>query len=251
MTTPSWSWVNPNGGDCGAYVTNGGDVNADGYSDVFIGCGTQLVNGTSHGRLYEFNGGIEAARPVVPEQYRSTATDSRLVMPGNNSGDANGFAIGLNAYPFNGRGKVKLYCEVKKEFQAFSAPSGVGMQSFADVTGWKSSPGWADVQSANALRVFVDTHSDENLINARLYKWRARVGYHPATMLNGQRFSRWYYPGISERAERNIRVSTSVGKVAVNHSESIRVPQSQVAQIYPNPANDLLNLAFDVLALIL
>jgi cell division septation protein DedD len=170
-SAPNWSVEGDQGGHLGESVSTAGDVNGDGYADVIIGA-TYNDNGQhdeGQAFVYYGNGG---GLSLNPRQRR--ADDRGPVAPLGRSDRPDAFRLAaLGRTPF-GRGKVKLEWEVK--------PLGVPF----DGAGLHQSAAWLDTGTAGAqLSELVS-----GLAANRLYHWRLRLRYHPATT-PFQQYSRW------------------------------------------------------------
>jgi hypothetical protein len=164
-------------------VAGGGDVDGDGYSDILGGGPYASPTLTEEGAVYLYRG--NQARSL---DRRTRQLDADLVTPmSTNSVDFANislFGIGHRARSPIGRMRGKLRWEVVFEGQAFSG---------SPITNSVSSTGvgaaWTDLGVAGVeirqLIVKVPGHLR--------YKWRVRVEYPLNKLIDGQRFSRWFY----------------------------------------------------------
>lgn len=175
--------MNVAGYEFGSAVSGGGDVDGDGYSDVLIGAPKANPALANEGGFYWFRGDQARALNRYSRQY-----DADLVTPlSTNSIDfanLNFFGIGHRARSPIQRCRVKLRWELTFEGQPYS---GVPITNSVAQTG--SSATWTVLPASG---VEIKQLLPKNLAHMR-YKWRVRVEYDMAKLIDGQRLSRWFY----------------------------------------------------------
>jgi hypothetical protein len=172
----------PGGGGLGRHLTFAGDVNGDGYGDLFVGAYRTDPSGLDSGSAYLFLGnsgdGTTAAWHPTPRAFHPSTTD--LIPAGGWSDAQDGFDISLQARSPFGRGGVKLQTEVKALGTVFDGTALITQSTWTD-------SGLDGVELTQPL---------SGLEGGTGYHWRARVLYepvdgHPTTA------SRWVYGGRS------------------------------------------------------
>jgi hypothetical protein len=183
---------NQAGAAMGIGVSSAGDVNGDGYSDVIVGANGFDNGQTDEGAAFVYHGNEDGNLYRNTRQYRSD-----LVTPVvTGTGQGGNFGIGHFARSHYGRTKVKLVWEVFSEGNAFSGASITHSVAFQGI-----SANWTDIGTAGIeIKELLSGVGDYD-------KWRVRVKYHPATPMDGQVYSRWFYGGIHDEAEMSIRVA--------------------------------------------
>ena len=197
-------------------VSGAGDVNGDGYSDVIVGAHNYDNPHTDEGAAYVYFGNDGGGLSRTTRQYKSDLTTP--VQTGNSSFESQ-FGIGHFARSSNGRVKAKLVWEVFSEGNSFT-----GSPITNSVVSQGESATWTDLNTTGI-------EIKELMSSVGLYnKWRVRVKYHPATMLNGQVYSRWFYGGIHDENEMSIRPCpiladlASIQPITVDCNETLTAP---------------------------
>ncbi|MFN8350447.1 MAG: FG-GAP-like repeat-containing protein [Flavobacteriales bacterium] len=167
----------------GSAVSGGGDVDGDGYSDVLVGAPAANPAFAAEGGQYWFRGAVNRALNRLTRQY-----DADLVSPmSTNSTDYLNnlfFGIGHRARSPIQRCRVRLRWEVTFEGLPFS---GAPITNSVAQTG--TSAAWTTLPLAG-----IEIKELISKIPVRMrYKWRVRVEYDLAKLIDGQRFSRWFY----------------------------------------------------------
>ncbi|MBK8497375.1 MAG: FG-GAP repeat protein [Flavobacteriales bacterium] len=171
------------GANMGWSVAGGGDVNGDGYSDIIAGLPSASPTFANEGGWFLYQGNQARALDRRTRQYQAN-----LVSPlSTNSLDYANlafFGLGHRTRGHIQRNRAKLRWEVVFEGQPFSgAPitNSVGMTA--------AGAAWTDYGVAGLEIKELITKAPSHL----RYKWRLRVEYPLNKMIDGQRFSRWFY----------------------------------------------------------
>ena len=167
----------------GKSVSGGGDVDGDGYSDVLIGAPNANPTLLNEGGHYWFRGAVNRALNRLSRQY-----DADLITPlSTNSSDfANAFffGIGHRARSPIQRCRSRLRWEVVYEGQPYSGvPITNSVQQSGIGAAWTFLP-IAGIEIKQSIA---------KVVGPRRHKWRVRVEYDLAKLIDGQRFSRWFY----------------------------------------------------------
>lgn len=167
----------------GAAVCGGGDVDGDGYSDVIVGAPRANPAVVDEGADYWYRGAVNRAINRLTRQY-----DADLVSPlSTNSTDflsAVFFGIGHRARSPIHRCKARLRWEVTYEGLPFSnVPITNSVMQTGTGAAWTTLP-LAGIEIKQLIAKFP--------FRMR-YKWRVRTEYDMAKLIDGQRFSRWFY----------------------------------------------------------
>ncbi len=175
--------LNNTGYESGSSVSGGGDVDGDGYSDVLIGAPKANPSFTDEGAWYWFRGANARALNRFSRQY-----DADLISPmSTNSMDFANllfFGVGHRARSHMQRCRAKLRWEITFEGLPYS---GAPITNSVAQTG--SSLMWTMLPLAG---VEIKQLLPKNLAHMR-YKWRVRVEWDMAKLIDGQRMSRWFY----------------------------------------------------------
>ncbi|MEO8503968.1 MAG: integrin alpha [Acidobacteriota bacterium] len=160
---------NQAGARLGASVAGIGDVNGDGFGDVAVGAPLYDSGQTDEGAVFAFAGGGGGnARQVRMQQLR--AGTSIPVAPWGSSRDAKAFKVKMSVTTPAGGGRVRTEVEACLAGKSFGDPS----------CARRLSPAWGNLTGS-------PTGAQETAVSsltaARLYHWRARVLYQPASVL--------------------------------------------------------------------
>jgi hypothetical protein len=185
--TAHWTAFGQAGSRAGASVAGAGDVNGDGYGDVLVGIPYFDGGKPDEGRveLYYGNGGAGLA--LAPRQRR--VSDRAPIGPLGASDRSTAFRLALQGRTPFGRGKVKLEWEAKPLGTRFD---GMGLGRSA---AWLDS-GVAGVQLSDLV---------QGLAANKLYIWRVRVRYQPASV-PFQAAGRWLYGPWNSGYEADLRL---------------------------------------------
>ena len=164
-------------------VAGGGDVDGDGYSDVVGGGPYASPVLPGEGAIYLYRG--NQARSL---DRRTRQLDCDLVTPlSTNSIDfstPNFFGIGHRARSPISRTRGRLRWEVTFEGLPYSGSPITNSLAFTSM-----SAAWTDLGTAG-----VEIKELVNKLPGHIrYKWRVRVEYALNKLIDGQRFSRWFY----------------------------------------------------------
>jgi len=175
--------INVAGVRMGWGVAGGGDVDGDGYSDVIGGGPFASPTLTEEGSIFLFRG--NQARSL---DRRTRQLDADLVTPmSTNSVDFANFSwfgIGHRARSPIGRTRGKLRWEVVFEGQPFT-----GSPITNSVANTGMGAAWTDLGVGGVeIRELI-----AKVPGHLRYKWRVRVEYPLNKLIDGQRFSRWFY----------------------------------------------------------
>jgi hypothetical protein len=181
----------------GNSVSSAGDLDGDGYSDLICGLPYYENGQTDEGAVWVFPGGEGGNLYRNTRQFRSDLSTPVATGTGMGTGQ---FGIGHQARSHYGRAKVKLVWAVVPEGQPFP---GIPLTNSTAYQGESGS--WLDIGAAGM-------EIRELLAGVGKYdKWRVRVKYHPATMIDGQVFSRWFYGGIQDKEAPSVRNCATSG----------------------------------------
>ena len=175
--------VNVAGVRLGTAVAGGGDVDGDGYSDAIGGAPNASPTLANEGSVFLFRGNNALAVNRITRQY---LTD--LVSPlSTNSADftdALFYGVGHRARSPIHRTTARLCWEVVHEGQPFA-----GNPITNSVFSSANSAAWTDL----GLPGFQIKELVFKQPGYYRHKWRVRVEYPLHKMIDGQRYSRWFY----------------------------------------------------------
>ncbi|MBL7983291.1 MAG: FG-GAP repeat protein [Flavobacteriales bacterium] len=167
----------------GTSVAGGGDVDGDGYSDIIVGAPGASPSFANEGAVFCHHGNLDRGLDRLSRQYQAD-----LVLPISTNSvdfdDYNHFGIGHRARSPIQRTMAKLHWEVVHEGQPYSgSPITNSMASTGSSAAWTMLP-------------LAGTEIKQLILKAPgflRYKWRVRVEYRMNKLIDGQRFSRWFY----------------------------------------------------------
>jgi hypothetical protein len=167
----------------GTSVSGAGDVDGDGYSDVLVGAPNANPALLDEGADYWYRGALNRGLNRLSRQY-----DADLVTPlSTNSQDFASlffFGIGHRARSPIQRCRARLRWEVVREGQPYSnSPITNSVTQTAIGAAWTTLP---------LLGVEIKQLIPKTAGWLR-HKWRVRAEYDMAKLIDGQRFSRWFY----------------------------------------------------------
>lgn len=188
--TPVWSaWGGAANRHLGYSLAAAGDVDGDGACDVIIGSPGYTNGQTLEGFVSLFMGNMDRGRQARTRQYRSDLSTPVQTSNGTFQADC-AWGIGQDVWSSMGRAQVKLVWEVKGHappYQGAPFPNSTGFTG--QDAGWTDT-GLLGTELKRVLSTALGTTSHP--------AWRTRVRHHPATMLDGRVFGRWYYHGIHD-----------------------------------------------------
>ena len=171
------------GANMGWSVAGGGDVNGDGYSDIFGGAPSSSPTLANEGGVFIFHGNQARSLDRRTRQYLANLT-SPLSTNSLDFANVSFFGLGHRTRGHMQRAQARLRWEVVFEGQAFS-----GAPITTSVSSTAMGAAWTDY-GVNGFEIKeLITKAPTHL----RYKWRLRVEYRMNKMIDGQRFSRWFY----------------------------------------------------------
>lgn len=216
----------------GASVSTAGDVNGDGYSDLIVGLSFEASAQPGFAFCYYGAGGDNVNR--LTRQYQPGVPPGLTPIQNNNGATNPDCSISIShiARSAMGRSRVKLVWEDQFQGIPFQGTPITNGNSFSGI-----SANWTDIVT-DALEIYEII----NPTRGALSKWRVRVRYHPATMIDGQTYSRWFYAGIHDRQAMSLTLAPvcQIGKQAQVPTPSAGFVGEQArpsdGHAYPNPA---------------
>ena len=172
----------------GEAVTAAGDMNGDAFDDIAVTATLYDDTNTDEGRIHFYLGNGGSALQSNVKLYRSDLTTPAVDNTHAGVG-SNTFGIGLVSHSALGRVKARLVWETAPSGQPFKGtPVGNSVEVSA------TAPSFTDLSTVGMeLKEVVEKVKGTG--GATRTKIRVRLEYDPATMLNGQKYSRWYYIG--------------------------------------------------------
>lgn len=197
-SSPSWVYEgNKDFAEFGGSITGGGDLDADGYSDLIVAATRDAGAGKDGGAVHIFYGNGNTGSSLRPRQLRQDLTTPLAEGGRTQANTAVGFAV--NSRSFFGRTTVKAEFEVKPITAGFNG----GGTVLSDV--------WTPITGANTTI----TKAITNLTPATNYKWRGRLRYRlntGAVQMYGHWFGNVYPKTIGETSFRTGTVCNLVSK---------------------------------------
>jgi len=204
----------------GISVSQAGDVNGDGYSDVIVGAYWYNNGATDEGRAFVYFGN-NYGLSIIPTQFLTNG--SHPVQLGNATG-SRGVELNLLGRTPGGRGKVKLQWEIKELGQLF------------DGTSISESASWYDT-GINGIAISEDA---TGLSTTTAYHWRVRLKYNPLTY-NGSVYSRWLSIGPNGWNETDF-ITTSMAGIEDYTDENMNIQLS----VFPSISTNIFSIRFSV-----
>jgi len=192
LLAPDWvSESNQTDAQFGTSVSTAGDVNGDGYSDVIIGAPWYDNGENNEGRAYVYYG--NEGRSVVINAQQLREDFSVPVIPSLFTHSNSSFGLRYWAHSNYGRVFVKAQVEVKE--------LGIPFDGFDLIE-----TDWLDLDTTGKQ---ISEVIDGLTLN-HLYKWRARIKYHPKYG-KSDIHSRWYYIQSNGLTECDFKVGKPMG----------------------------------------
>lgn len=167
----------------GTAVAGGGDVDGDGYSDIMVGAPGAMSAFTNEGAMFVHHGNQDRGLDRLSRQYQADLV-SPLSTNSVDFDDYDRFGIGHRARSPIQRTMAKLHWEVVHEGQPFSGnPITFSMATTGSGAAWTMLP-----LTGTEIKELI--LKDPGFVR---YKWRVRVEYRQNKLIDGQRFSRWFY----------------------------------------------------------
>ncbi len=177
----------------GYSVSNAGDVNGDGYSDVIVGA-MQYTNGeTDEGRVFLYYGNNGSGLDRVPNQLRADGT-APIALLGELDSEST-FRLRASGRTPAGRGRVRLEWEVEPLGTAFDGANLGTSATFVD-TGFPGSSGSLSLLEESVTGLSLDT----------VYHWRLRIASDDPLFPH----SVWFTPVLNSVTEADFRTPDSI-----------------------------------------
>jgi len=187
-STPDWTGEsNQASAYFGNSVSQAGDVNGDGYSDVIVGAYYYDNGQDNEGAAFVYYGNEGRGRDIQLQQLRSDF--SSPIVPALFTYSFDSFGIKGNLYSTYGRVLIKAQIEVKQYGTPFD---GTGLYQ----------TDWIDMNTQGLPFQEVVSGLDD----WKLYKWRFRIKYHPKYG-KSDLHSRWYYIQSNALQEADFRTN--------------------------------------------
>lgn len=171
------------GENFGWAIAGGGDVDGDGYSDVLVGAPSASPTLGNEGTVRLFRGNNALAYNRLTRQYMTDLV-SPLATNSADLSDAFFFGIGHRARSQIQRTTAKLRWEVVHEGQPFTGVPITNSVAFLANGATFTDLGLSGVEIKELVAKAPGFYR---------HKWRVRVEYPMHKMIDGQRFSRWFY----------------------------------------------------------
>jgi hypothetical protein len=185
LTAASYDVLEANltGARSGAAVSGAGDVDGDGYSDVLIGAPLTAPSFTAEGAAFCHRGNNALGLGRLTRQYASDLV-SPLSTNSMDFTDPDHFGIGHRARNPVHRCRSRLRYEIIFQGQPFLGnPITTSVASTGVGASWTNLP----LNGAEIKELVY------KLPGQLRYKWRVREEYDLAKLIDGQRYSRWFY----------------------------------------------------------
>lgn len=190
-----WSWTHAGaqaGASFGSFVAGPGDVNGDGFSDLFVGAPGYSGGQTDEGRVYLFYGNDSRGLARIPQQERTDHSAPISVLGISNAETA----VGLRALGRTpaGRGRVWLEWEVHGYVDGFDGED-IHAGSLHDTGAPSGNPG-----SAVLLQ-----QTSNGMATGWPYCWRVRIASRSPIFPR----SPWLTLSANARTEMDLRMAGS------------------------------------------
>ena len=176
----------------GYSVGTAGDVNGDGYSDIIAGSPLYDSSGmVDRGTSVVYHGNENRSVIIHQQQLRSDFTAH--IVPALFTNSNNSFGLRFWGRSYCGRVLAKAQIEVKQLGIPFNSSGFIETE-------------WLDLDT---IGMQIEQVINSGLVPNSLYKWRARMKYHPKYGLSIH--SRWYYIQSNGMTECDLRVGIESG----------------------------------------